>query len=312
MRASASESQIHQQGGLQQQLDSLSSALSRLQGSLNDSGPSVSEPALAPASPRKTWSAPNKDPFGADLQDPFKRSQSTGRTSQSGYEPSFGIGGGSQVPRGRRGGGNAAPHGYDQARYMHEPSQQMDEQKARKAAEDQDQGRDWWEGKGPSVAEYRGPHPSQEPAPKHLPGHQAKMENRRRMERQPGSQRPDPADERRRYEDELREQMESKKRSDEEQKRKEREEEERLDRRTREQQERMKREFDEETNKKKAKEEAKLKRQEELMKRQAELQKEMAAQKREAAERRLAEKRGGSEPRSRSPKDDDDSPPPSG
>ena len=85
MRASASESQIHQQGGLQQQLDSLSSAvgnfgtknlcktkilsqLSRLQGSLNDSGPSVSEPALAPASPRKTWSAPNKDPFGADLQ----------------------------------------------------------------------------------------------------------------------------------------------------------------------------------------------------------------------------------------------------
>ena len=48
------------------------------------------------------------------------------------------------------------------------------------------------------------------------------------------------------------------------------------------------------------------------MKRQAELQKEMAAQKREAAERRLAEKRGGSEPRSRSPKDDDDSPPPSG
>ena len=88
MRASASESQIHQQGGLQQQLDSLSSAvgnhltiyhknlcktqilfqLSRLQGSLNDSGPSVSEPVLAPASPRKTWSAPNKDPFGGDLQ----------------------------------------------------------------------------------------------------------------------------------------------------------------------------------------------------------------------------------------------------
>ena len=88
MRASASESQIHQ-GGLQQQLDSLSSAvgehlpkiqhlpkckteilsqLSRLQGSLNDSGPSVSEPVLPPASPRKTWSAPNKDPFGGDLQ----------------------------------------------------------------------------------------------------------------------------------------------------------------------------------------------------------------------------------------------------
>ena len=46
------------------------------------------------------------------------------------------------------------------------------------------------------------------------------------------------------------------------------------------------------------------------MKRQAELQAEMATQKREAAEKRLAEKRGGSEPRSRSPKDD--SPPPSG
>ena len=85
MRASASESQIHQ-GGLQAQLDSLSSAvgkqkyiqniskckilpqLSRLQGSLNDSGPSMSEPVLPPTSPRKTWSAPNKDPFGADLQ----------------------------------------------------------------------------------------------------------------------------------------------------------------------------------------------------------------------------------------------------
>ena len=54
----------------------------------------------------------------------------------------------------------------------------------------------------------------------------------------------------------------------------------------------------------------KLRRQEELMKRQAELQKEMAAQKREAAERRLAEKRGGTEPRPRSSRDE--SPPPSG
>ena len=59
------------------------------------------------------------------------------------------------MPRGRRGGGNAAPHGYDQvrgknmrrkyeqnyeqARYMHELSQQMEEQKARKAAEEQAQ-----------------------------------------------------------------------------------------------------------------------------------------------------------------------------
>jgi len=300
MRASASEGQLHQ-GGLQQQLDSLSSALSRLQGALNDSGPS-NDP---PTSPRKTWSAPNKDPFGGELQDPFKRSHSTGRTSQSGYEPSFGIGG-SQA-RGRRGRGNA--QGFDQARYMSELSQQMEEQKARKAAEEEAQGRDWWEGKSSSVPEYHGPHPGQEPP--HLPGHQAKMENRRRMERQPGSQRPDPAEERRRYEDELREQMESKRRLDEEQKRKEREEEERLDRRTKEQQERLKREFDEETNKQKAKQEAKLRRQEELMRRQAELQKEMAAQKREAAERRLAEKRGGgSGARGRSPPREESPPPP--
>ena len=108
--------------------------LSRLQGSLNDSGPS-NDP---PTSPRKTWSAPNKDPFGGELQvkvprnaaqsrchiyqifkkkniqDPFKRSHSTGRTSQSGYEPSFGIGG-SQA-RGRRGRGNA--QGFDQVHTM--------------------------------------------------------------------------------------------------------------------------------------------------------------------------------------------------
>ena len=42
--------------------------LSRLQGSLADSGPSPSMSALAPSSPRKTWSAPNKDPFGGEIQ----------------------------------------------------------------------------------------------------------------------------------------------------------------------------------------------------------------------------------------------------
>ena len=66
------------------------------------------------------------------------------------------------MPRGRRGGGNAAPHGYDQvrtklrrkyeqnfeqARYMHELSQQMEEQKARKAAEEQAQVDSWEKGK---------------------------------------------------------------------------------------------------------------------------------------------------------------------
>ena len=85
---------------------------------------------------------------------------------------------------------------------MHELSQQMEEQKARKAAEEQAQvkckktikgsglgrsgryldggstkrfqGRDWWEGRGQSVAEYSGPHPSQV-----IPFHSA--ENVRKM-----------------------------------------------------------------------------------------------------------------------------------
>ena len=48
-----------------------------------------------------------------------------------------------------------------------------------------------------------------------------------------------------------------------------------------------------------------------MMRRQAELQKEMAAQKREAAERRLAEKRGGgSGARGRSPPREESPPPP--
>jgi hypothetical protein len=67
---------------------------------------------------------------------------------------------------------------------------------------------------------------------------------------------PDPAEARKRYEQELKEQMDAKKRVDDENKRKEREEEEKLERRLQEQQEKMKREFDEEMNKKKTKEEA--------------------------------------------------------
>ena len=67
---------------------------------------------------------------------------------------------------------------------------------------------------------------------------------------------PDPAEARKRYEQELKEQMDAKKRVDDENNRKEREEEDKLERRLRKQQEKMKREFDEEINKKKAKEDA--------------------------------------------------------
>merc|ERR1711874_475759 len=62
-----------------------------------------------------------------------------------------------------------------------------------------------------------------------------------------------------------------------------------------EQQEKMKREYEEEVAKKKAKEEAKLKRQEELLRRQTELQKEMQQKKKEAAERKFQERRNARE-----------------
>ena len=68
--------------------------------------------------------------------------------------------------------------------------------------------------------------------------------------------RPDPAEARKRYELELKEQMEAKKKYDDEAKRKQREEDEKLERRLAEQQEKMKREFEEEQNKKKEKEQA--------------------------------------------------------
>ena len=120
---------------------------------------------------------------------------------------------------------------------------------------------------------------------------------------------------RRKYEQDLKEQVDAKKRVDEQVKRKEKEEEIKLERRLKEQQEKMKREFDEEINRKKAKEEAvsldllpfinyiffiqKLKRQEELLKRQIELEKEVQQKKREADEIRLSEKRDWNKPRSR-------------
>ena len=73
---------------------------------------------------------------------------------------------------------------------------------------------------------------------------------------QPGHQRPDPVEMRRKYEQDLKEQMDAKRRVDEEIKRKEKEEERKLERRLKEQQEKMKREFEEEMSRKKAKEEA--------------------------------------------------------
>ena len=73
---------------------------------------------------------------------------------------------------------------------------------------------------------------------------------------QPGCQRPDQAEERRRYEQDLKEQVDHKKRVEEELKRKEKEEEEKLERRLKEQQERMMKEYEEETRRKKIKDEA--------------------------------------------------------
>jgi hypothetical protein len=72
---------------------------------------------------------------------------------------------------------------------------------------------------------------------------------------QPGHQRPDPVETRRKYEQDLKEQVDAKRRVDEEVKRKEKDEEMKLERRLKKQQEKMKREFDEEINRKKAKEE---------------------------------------------------------
>ena len=123
---------------------------------------------------RRTWSAPNKDPFGVEelqkqmdqkfrkneqLEDPFQRHKShSGQSYTSSYTPSFGQGG--PTVRGRRGGGNAAPPPADRGRYMQELEQQMLEQKMRKEKEEEEAGTDWWE-KKPPPSEYKTPHPSQ-------------------------------------------------------------------------------------------------------------------------------------------------------
>ena len=72
---------------------------------------------------------------------------------------------------------------------------------------------------------------------------------------QPACQRPDPAEERKRYEQELKEQIEAKKVAYEEARRKEKEDEEKLERRLREQQERMRVEYEEDDRKRRIKEE---------------------------------------------------------
>ena len=72
---------------------------------------------------------------------------------------------------------------------------------------------------------------------------------------QPACQRPDPAEERKKYEQDLKEQIEAKKRAYEEARRKEKEDEEKLERRLREQQERMRIEYEEDDRKRRIKEE---------------------------------------------------------
>ena len=72
---------------------------------------------------------------------------------------------------------------------------------------------------------------------------------------QPACKRPDPAEERKKYEQDLKDQIEAKKRAYEEARRKEKEEEEKLERRLREQQERMRIEYEEDDRKRRIKEE---------------------------------------------------------
>ncbi|XP_023340171.1 vicilin-like seed storage protein At2g18540 isoform X2 [Eurytemora carolleeae] len=260
---------------LQQQIDQLSQALSRIQGYSGSNSYPSSAQAQDPA--RKTWSAPNKDPFGplpdlTNLADPMGRRSQAQNSGSSGYVPSFGSG---QPLRGRRGGGNAAPPVLDRASYIQELRQQMEEQDRRKAEEKN--GKDWWE----------------KSEPKYETTPQQKITGRAAVVQRSGDQ----GDARKQYEQELREQMEHKKMLEDKQREKEREEEQRIERRTQEQQERMRKEFEEEMKIKKSKEDAKLKRQEELMKRQEELQKELTSKKRSESELRLTEKRGGKSPR---------------
>ena len=113
---------------------------------------------------RKTWSAPNKDPFGlsekhqqemerksrrtrTELDDPLKRKSANKSPNQEGYQPSFGMNNGRPVTNSRR--------------YMKELEEQMADQKRRKEKEDKEKETDWWEKRKPLVAEFKVPHPNQ-------------------------------------------------------------------------------------------------------------------------------------------------------
>merc|ERR1719422_1674152 len=301
--------------GINQEMEDLSRALSRLQNSVAPENEDVQQSFSYPTSAingsqdygtRKTWSAPNKDPFGGGgLDDPFQRRSGYGGSHHNnsnigvgGYQPSFG-GDGRQRGRGRQNidelaGQMKQSDRHQKNAYLHELAEQVEEQKRRRAKEQADASTDWWEKKKPPVeAEYKSPHPNQDHPS--IYGNNASERKTRNKNNDPSSyDRPDPAETRRRYELELKEQMEAKKRFDDEAKRKEREEEEKLERRLQEQQEKMKREYEEEQNKKKQKEMAKLKRQEELAKRQVRLQQEMDRKKKEEDLRKQMERRGPS------------------
>ena len=131
--------------------------LVRLEGSLKEAN-SPSLPAL-PTSNRKTWDVPKKDPYYAVLMDPFKRSHSVEPKSE-GYEPSFGS-----ALRGKE------SSGHHRETYLKDLDEQVigaptvhfcqvEEKRERRAREEKERGKDWWEGRGPSM-ECKGPHPSQ-------------------------------------------------------------------------------------------------------------------------------------------------------
>ena len=124
---------------------------------------------------RNTWSAPNKDPFGAEelqreinrqfdkrdqLEDPLQRNRSqAGQSHSSRYEPSFGSA--ESDTRARRGGGYAVAAVSERGKYLQELEEQMQEKKKRKQKEKTEAVIDWWEKKKPAENGYKMPHPSQ-------------------------------------------------------------------------------------------------------------------------------------------------------
>ena len=113
---------------------------------------------------RKTWSAPNMDPFGlsenhqldterkprrsrGELDNPLQRNPSHKSQTQKGYQPSFGT--------------NIERRAGNSRRYMKELEEQMADQKRRKEQEDKEKETDWWEKRKPLVPEFKVPHPNQ-------------------------------------------------------------------------------------------------------------------------------------------------------